>query len=646
MTRIGYRADIDGLRAFAVLAVVAYHAFPELVPGGFIGVDIFFVISGYLISGILYKGLREGNFAFRDFYARRVRRLFPALLVMVVMCMAYGWLVLLPGEFAQLGGHVAAGLVFAQNIVFWQQTGYFDPASSLKPLQHLWTLAVEEQFYIFLPPLLMLFWKNRWPAASVLWAVLLVSFAANLLVVGVDMNAAFFLTPFRAWEFLAGSLLAWHDFGKRDHHDFRFSGILSAVGLGFLIAATLLMKHGEPYPGWKTVMPVAGSAMLIAAGPSTWINRSLLSNGIAVWIGLISYPLYLFHWPVLSYVHIVEGPDPRWRVIAVALVFSLALTVATYYWVERPIRRAASPRAVHLLVTVFVLVGLAGVLAWQGLIPGRQPVGTGAIEKAVNDRDVFAGYTESNPYDSPVVLYSIGAEPFHTVVLGDSNAMHYAPRFRKLVEENPDAGGVVFVTFGGAPAIPGIERSDMPQIMELVPVFERVLRDNPGIRRVVIAGLWHGYFRPGNNYKINGFSLSVPEGRDAALGAIGRLVASLVPAKRVVVASSIPSGEELGPKAFVERSYGGFRIAPSPVLTEAVFLRNFGEINRRIREVARDHGAEAIDPLVDLCSDGVCISANKDGPIRFDPDHLRPGFVRDNLRCLDVVVEPRAMDSR
>jgi peptidoglycan/LPS O-acetylase OafA/YrhL len=158
-----YRPDIDGLRAVAVLGVIIYHAFPKVLPGGFAGVDIFFVISGYLISGILYKGHREGHFSFKEFYARRIRRLFPSLITVILLCLAYGWLVLLPDEYEKLGKHVAAGTLFIQNMVFWQESGYFDTAANLKPLLHLWSLAVEEQFYIFFPPLLLLIWKRKWP---------------------------------------------------------------------------------------------------------------------------------------------------------------------------------------------------------------------------------------------------------------------------------------------------------------------------------------------------------------------------------------------------------------------------------------------------------------------------------------------------
>jgi len=168
-------------------------------------VDIFFVISGYLISGILYKGVREGDFSFREFYERRVRRLFPSLITVMLLCIGYGYFVLLSDEYRQLGKHVAAGTLFIQNFVFWQESGYWDVASSLKPLLHLWSLAVEEQFYIIFPPLLLLIWKRKWPVAPIFWLLLIASLIANLVMSRQSREADFYLTSYRAWEFLGGA---------------------------------------------------------------------------------------------------------------------------------------------------------------------------------------------------------------------------------------------------------------------------------------------------------------------------------------------------------------------------------------------------------------------------------------------------------
>src|SRR5688572_242044 len=204
-----YRPDVDGLRAVAVLAVLAFHAFPNVAPGGFAGVDVFFVISGFLISGIILGDLERGRFSFADFYWRRIRRIFPALVLVLAGCLGLGWLVLLPHEYAQLGKHVVAGAGFIANLAFWHEAGYFDSSAELKPLLHLWSLGVEEQYYLVWPLALFLF--RRWPRAmlGMIIGVGAVSFAANLWLVELRPNAAFYLPMTRFWELLVGSALAW-----------------------------------------------------------------------------------------------------------------------------------------------------------------------------------------------------------------------------------------------------------------------------------------------------------------------------------------------------------------------------------------------------------------------------------------------------
>lgn len=290
-----YRPDIDGLRALAVLAVVIYHAFPAALPGGFCGVDIFFVISGYLISGILFKSLAQDNFSFIEFYSRRIRRIFPALIVVLFLTLFLGYFYLLSDEFEQLGKHVAASCVFIQNIVFLKESGYFDTSADLKPLLHLWSLAVEEQFYIFFPPLLILIWRKKTSITWIFTSLIALSFIANIVISVKDSASDFFLAPYRCWELLAGSLLAWQHFSKGSGT--RLGNIYSTFGVLLITFSLIWLDKTNPYPGWRAVFPVTGAVLLIAAGPSSIINRWLLSNQISIWIGLISYPLYLFHWP-------------------------------------------------------------------------------------------------------------------------------------------------------------------------------------------------------------------------------------------------------------------------------------------------------------------------------------------------------------
>lgn len=308
-SHIAYRADIDGLRAIAVLAVLIFHAFPALLPGGFIGVDIFFVISGYLISSIVMKSAEDGRFSIADFYARRIRRIVPPLLAMIVTSLVLGWSILLPDEYAQLAKHALAGIGFISNIVLWQESGYFDSAAHLKPFLHLWSLGVEEQFYIFWPLILILVIRRGLPFLGVALFILAGSFAINIALTSTAGTAGYFLLPGRAWEMLAGAILAW----RLRHHGPLFaagSRIANAVGLLGLLLIALglwLIDKDKAFPGWWAILPVLGTVLLIAAGERSLTSTLILARKPMVAIGLISFPLYLWHWPLLSFARILHG---------------------------------------------------------------------------------------------------------------------------------------------------------------------------------------------------------------------------------------------------------------------------------------------------------------------------------------------------
>lgn len=325
----------------AVLAVVIYHAFPAALPGGFSGVDIFFVISGYLISGILYSGLYKDKFSFAEFYSRRIRRLFPALVTMFLLTLGAGYYYLLSDEFEQLGKHMASSCIFIQNIVFLNEAGYFDTSADLKPLLHLWSLAVEEQFYIFFPPFLILFWKKKWPLFWILAGLFVLSFVANLFMAQKNPAADFFLTHYRCWELIAGAMLAMRSFLQ--NRTSRYCHLYSALGIIFVLTGLVFLNKGDLYPGWRAVLPVTGTLLLIAAGPSAFINKWVLSNPISIWVGLISYPLYLFHWPILSFLHILKGAHPDPRSVFIALALSFVLAFLTYVLIEK---KSATPSRV------------------------------------------------------------------------------------------------------------------------------------------------------------------------------------------------------------------------------------------------------------------------------------------------------------
>ncbi|MDB5804668.1 MAG: Peptidoglycan/LPS O-acetylase OafA/YrhL, contains acyltransferase and SGNH-hydrolase domain [Betaproteobacteria bacterium] len=332
-----YRSDIDGLRAIAVLAVVGFHAFPGWVGGGFIGVDVFFVISGFLIGGIIWNQLEQGNFNLGAFYTRRIARIFPALAVVLVASLLFGLLVLLPIEYMALGRHVAGGAAFVSNLLSWSEAGYFDHAAQTKPLLHLWSLGIEEQFYVVWPLLMLWLWRGRRPFLAITGALALVSFLINIATVGSHGNAAFYSPLSRLWELAAGAILSYlathgPEFSARSR-EWR-----SPAGLGLILAGALLLKQDFLFPGGWALLPVAGAWLVISAGPGAWLNRQLLGHPALVWVGLISYPLYLWHWPTLAFARIVNGSTPGWEVRSALVLLSFVLAWLTCKLVERPLR--------------------------------------------------------------------------------------------------------------------------------------------------------------------------------------------------------------------------------------------------------------------------------------------------------------------
>lgn len=318
-----YRADIDGLRGIAVLLVVLYHGFPTRFTGGFVGVDIFFVISGFLISNVIIEGLQENRFSFLDFYARRIRRIFPALALVLFASFAFGWFVLFPGEYQQLGKYIGGGAGFIGNIVTLNEAGYFDTRASLKPLLHLWSLGVEEQFYFVWPILLFLSWRWRFGALAIASIILVVSFVVNMDLTATDPTAAFYLPITRFWELMLGCLLATIQ-AKRislttyfsRQFDFKsttanFSKEATAVlGIVLISAASYFVTSQKQFPGTWALVPTVGAMLLIAVGGTSFIGRWFLANRALVYVGLISYPLYLWHWPILSFARIIHYEEP------------------------------------------------------------------------------------------------------------------------------------------------------------------------------------------------------------------------------------------------------------------------------------------------------------------------------------------------
>jgi peptidoglycan/LPS O-acetylase OafA/YrhL len=448
-SHLAYRRDIDGLRGLAVLSVVLYHAFPSALRGGFAGVDIFFVISGFLISSILIASIEQGTFSFANFYARRVRRIFPALILVMGACLAFGWFALFPDEYKMLGKHVLGGASFLSNFLLWNEIGYFDTAAETKPLLHLWSLGIEEQFYIFWPVLMILAWRLRASLLKLAAVVLLLSLLVNVAGVHKFASATFYSPASRVWELLMGAVLAHLSLkgvtlvaGARRGADGsetlidlagpRARDVASALGLAMLGATLALVRAERHFPGWWALLPALGAVLVIAAGSHAWGNRVLLSNRLMVWVGLISYPLYLWHWPLLSFARIVESGTPSLRIRAAAVVAAVALAWLTYQLLEKPLRgsRHGRGKVAVLAAAMLVVAGAAGWLYQRDGLPLRASV----VDNALQQKDLILVEDTANAaackrrYDFAslyeyCLLDQIGREPTVALV-GDSHGYH------------------------------------------------------------------------------------------------------------------------------------------------------------------------------------------------------------------------------
>lgn len=375
-----YRNDIDGLRAVAVALVLGFHAFPDYVPGGFVGVDVFFVVSGYLISGIVISDLVEGRFSLAEFYARRIRRIFPAVVLVLAGIFISGWFLLLPDEYEQVGKHILGGAAFVSNLVLIKEAGYFDREAELKPLLHLWSLGVEEQFYILWPVFLFTVWKWRHGAIGAILLLLVGSFWLNVAFVRDHGTAAYFLPFTRFWELMLGCGLAYVSFRftpKEWFHTSRQSRrwlweAAAALSVGTILATAAMIDRGREFPGWWALLPTVSALLLLFVGTNSWTNRAVLAHPLTAFIGRISFPLYLWHWPLLSLLSIANSDRPSPMVKSAALLLSVLLSWLTHLYIEKPIRSRDAIRVMPWLGAAMVGVGSLGAAVYVASgIPNR-----------------------------------------------------------------------------------------------------------------------------------------------------------------------------------------------------------------------------------------------------------------------------------
>lgn len=645
-----YRPDIDGLRAIAIILVVGFHAFPEKFHSGFLGVDIFYVVSGYLISAIIFEQLEINNFSFLEFYSRRIKRIFPALTLVMVSVFLFGWYVLLADEFQQLGKHLSAGSGFISNFILWKEIDYFDSLAKTKPFLHLWSLAIEEQFYIFWPLLAWFLWNRKSHFLNWMYTLLIFSLLLHIYLSNCYTAAAFYLPMARFWELLIGGILAYQKL-KTIPKNLISPNILSILGC-FLIGLGLILEYyGWMKPGFSVILPTLGVYLVISAGQNNWINNYLLGNRLFVWIGLISYPLYLWHWPLLSFGFIINGETPTIFVRIVLVIASIILAYLTKELVEQNLRH--NPRKVVVLRLSFLMAILfiVGTITYLKVIPPRN--NSPEINKYINAVSDWEGYKNLEPFkEDHQIFYVKKAGNEGVLFFGDSHVEQYVPRIEAILNSNKHGSRTAyFATRGGVPPIPGVfnrSYSNMEEFREAAINFAL----SPKIQVVVIGGYWNNYMRlPEESSRINSAPsfyffenerkipiLSGTEGRLKLMASLELLIKRLSANKKVYLLLDNPHGDEFNPK----NSFNGSRLTHLVVKSnqerQATRMLTAEEIKIRneLKELAKRSGAIIIDPIPILCPDGNCMIQIEDGePVYKDNDHIRPFFVRKFSTYID-----------
>ena len=604
-----FRSDIQGLRAVAIIAVVLFHAFGDTVPGGFVGVDVFFVISGFLITGILMREIDEGRFSIAGFYARRIRRLFPALFAMLAATLAAGLVLMAPEPLEALSRSAAWTALFAANIHEYRTNGYFAAAAELRPLLHAWSLGVEEQFYIAFPIFLavMQSWFRRWLRLAV-WAGALASLAWSAHLVGTLPNGAFYLPHSRAFELAIGALLALGAVPRVA--DPRVLELLSLAGLAMIVAAVTLISARTPYPGLAALLPCLGTAMVILAGEQ---RQTLVARLLAVapmqFVGAISYSLYLWHWPVLVFARYVVLGELDGAAIAVSLATAFALAWLSYRYLEQPfLRSRLTPRALLaggagiVAATALGALALAGSAGWPQRFDERSRA-LFAAEADANPRRAECHY-EDGPTDyGRGCLFGASGAPATVAVWADSFGAELTVALGEVLAREDLAARQL--TASSCPPALGYSPWNKPHCAGHNRAVLRGLLADDRVETVVLFADYDGY---------GGDRARILEG----LGEAARALHAT--GKRVVLVYPLPRPQFDVPEALGMIAWHGGDPAswgPEPPGEAG------REVERFLDALAKQTDAAAIVPARALCSRSRCDTIGRDGrPLYFDDRHL------------------------
>jgi peptidoglycan/LPS O-acetylase OafA/YrhL len=627
-----YRPDVDGLRAVAVTMVLLFHAGLGF-PGGFVGVDVFFVISGYLITRLIVKELDAGAFRLSSFWARRIGRIIPASTAMVIAVLAAGYFLLLPQDYVDLGASAMAQQALVANVYFWRTTGYFAGPSDMKPLLHMWSLAVEEQFYLVYPMALAAL--HRFGRQTLIGALVAVGGSSLVLsVYGVVhfASASFFLLPTRAWELILGGIVAL--LGKPDRLGARWAELASWLGLATIVATGWLYDSATPFPGFAATIPcVATAAIIHANSQSVTAAGRMLASRPFVSIGLLSYSLYLWHWPILAFARYCWPAELPPLLAFMALAISACLAIASYRLIEAPLRRRARSLAfvpiasAALPLTVAVMGGACAVWIGDGF-PGRLP--------AEASRYLATPYRV--PVQQPVEKWAAGDFP----AVGTSAGGRHKPDF--LVWGDSQAGAIVDVvdrvakdeqlhgmlaSQAATVPIPDVFNAFSPQDEQLrrADAVLRFIKDS-GVRDVILVASWQLYAKSTGRMALKS-RLSRhrdrPRGTEVLLAAMEDLCVRLDGlGVRVWIMQRVPH-QALDPRKRLAASVMLASSLPTGIARSEHFMSDH-QLNASLQALASRHGNVFIIDPTTACfqEDGFSRIGDAEGCYYLDSDHLSP----------------------
>lgn len=595
-----YRPDVDGLRAIAVLVVVFFHFRLGSFDGGFVGVDIFFVISGYLITGIIVDELRRSEFSVASFYARRIRRIFPALAVVSLATLLSGYFFLLPADFASLGEQTAYAIFGLSNFYFYNHSGYFDRAAEMLPMLHTWSLGVEEQFYLFWPALLIAGFRLKQlgtrGVVTLLTVVAFCSFIASIYFVYADEKFAFFMLPTRAWELAVGGLLVFAPI-IRGHAVAR---ALNAIGLVLIGYAVFGLSEDSPFPGLNALAPVLGAAFIIwpkeHVGP---IVRTLSSRPF-VFVGLISYSLYLWHWPVAVYFRIYNfGRPPHLDEALALIVLSFVLAVLSWAFVEKPFRRVAVEKRPFIRYGLVAASGIAvlglGVTAVGGA-PWRLSEREAQLASFLEYKTDFGKRVcaiSSNSKPSKYKCIGSAREQPNVLIFGDSHAQHFV---KSLAEAYPS---VYFTQLASTNCPPLIGTKGKKACTDFVTNALQNIIPTKSFDAIIISSRWRIY----DNSKLEK-TISYLKQHTPRVIVFGQTMEYTADVPSILLRSNL-----------LRRSIS--------LREAAANFERFAQLNDQLMKRLARLGVEFYSPAQAICPQGNCALLTLDGtPYQWDNAHL------------------------